>query len=239
MARNKLVQGVCASAMLSLAGTCLAAPAEKNWFPEADEKLPNVMLIGDSISIGYTLAVRDLLKGQANVFRPCTPDGTKVVNCGDTASGIDKLDEWLGDKKWAVIHFNWGLHDLKYVAQGEGKKIALDKVNGKQVRSTEAYAKNLDQLVTRLKATGAKLIFATTTIVPEGEPGRAADDDAKYNAAALEVMKRRGVPVNDLHALTKGFAPEMFSKPANVHYSDAGSKKLAEQVAAAIRGALK
>lgn len=239
MARRWLVQGVCACAVLSLAGACLAAPAERDWLPEADEKLPNVMLIGDSISIGYTMAVRDLLKGQANVFRPCSADGSKVVNCGDTGAGLEKLDEWLGDKKWAVIHFNWGLHDLKYMASGEGKKPALDKVNGKQVRSVEDYAKNLDQLVTRLKSKGARLIFATTTIVPDGEPGRVAGDDVRYNAAALEVMKRHGVPVNDLHALTRGFAPEMFSKPANVHYSEAGSQRLAAQVAAAIRVALK
>lgn len=225
--------------LLSFAGAAIAAPAARNWLPAEDPKLPNVLLIGDSISIGYTPAVTELLKGQANVFRPCTPDGAKVINCGDTAKGLSDLSQWLGDKKWAVIHFNWGLHDLKYMASGPGGKLTLDKANGKQMRPVEEYAKNLGELVTRLKATGAKLIFATTTLVPEGEPGRAAGDDVKYNVAAVEVMKKQGVPINDLHAITKGFAPEMFTKPGNVHYSDAGSKKLAEQVAEAIRSALK
>src|SRR5687768_8371749 len=67
--------------------------------------LPRVLLIGDSISMGYTIPVRDLLKGQANVLRPMT-------NCGPTIRGIESLDSWLGNKKWDVIHFNFGLHDL-------------------------------------------------------------------------------------------------------------------------------
>lgn len=236
MVRDGLISGVLGIWFFGAA--CLAAPPAKNWLPEVDEKLPNVLLIGDSISIGYTMGVREQLKGRANVFRPCSTDGTKFINCGDTAAGIEKLGEWLGGRKWAVIHFNWGLHDLKYMAEGEKGKQALDKVKGKQVRSAADYAKNLELLVTRLRATGARLIFATTTVVPEGEPGRVAGDDLKYNAAALEVMKRHGVEVNDLHALTRGFGPEMFSKPANVHYSDAGSQRLAEQVAGAIRKAL-
>jgi hypothetical protein len=193
-----------------------------------------VLILGDSISIGYHMPLRELLKGKANVYRPCAADGNRAENCGDTEKGLSSLDNWLGDKKWAVIQFNWGLHDLKYMkADGKGAS-ALDKANGKQVRSTEDCAKNLEQLVVKLKATGAKLIFATTTVVPEGEPGRIHGDDVKYNRAALEVMKNHGITVNDLHALTATFSPDMFSKPGNVHYSEAGSQKLAAQVAAAI-----
>jgi hypothetical protein len=35
-----------------------------------DPALPRVLLIGDSISMGYTLPVRTALKGKANVHRP-------------------------------------------------------------------------------------------------------------------------------------------------------------------------
>ena len=69
--------------------------------------LPRVLLIGDSISIGYTVPVRELLEGVTNVHRPQT-------NCGPTTKGVDEIDAWLGDGKWDVIHFNFGLHDLKY-----------------------------------------------------------------------------------------------------------------------------
>ena len=71
---------------------------------EDDPTLPRVLLIGDSISIGYTLPVRELLKGKANLHRPPT-------NCSSTASGLKNLDAWLGQGKWDVIHFNFGLHD--------------------------------------------------------------------------------------------------------------------------------
>src|SRR5438309_341299 len=71
-----------------------------------DPKLPRVLLIGDSISIGYTLPTRRLLQGRANVHR--IPE-----NGGPTTNGLTKLDKWLGNGKWDVIHFNWGLHDLK------------------------------------------------------------------------------------------------------------------------------
>src|SRR6266446_6796002 len=61
--------------------------------------LPRVLLIGDSISIGYTVPTRDLLKGKANVHR--IPE-----NGGPTTVGLKNLTKWLGDGKWDVIHFN-------------------------------------------------------------------------------------------------------------------------------------
>ena len=66
--------------------------------------LPRVLLIGDSVSIGYTLPTRELLIGKANVHRPPT-------NCSSTGNGLKYLKSWLGEKKWDVIHFNFGLHD--------------------------------------------------------------------------------------------------------------------------------
>ena len=59
-----------------------------------------MLLIGDSISIGYTLPVRKLMQGKANIHRPLT-------NCGPTTKGIAEIDKWLGKDKWDVIHFNW------------------------------------------------------------------------------------------------------------------------------------
>ena len=56
---------------------------------------PNVLIIGDSISIGYTDKVAQLLKGKADVERPMREDG-KAQNCGPTSKGIADLDLWLG-----------------------------------------------------------------------------------------------------------------------------------------------
>src|SRR5687767_6228627 len=66
-------------------------PANPAMQPIVDNPaLPRVLLIGDSISIGYTLPVRERLKGKANVHRPGT-------NCSATIQGLAQLDKWLGD----------------------------------------------------------------------------------------------------------------------------------------------
>lgn len=198
---------------------------------EIDPNLPKVLILGDSISMGYTNMVRDGLQGKANVVRP-------KDNCGDTVIGLQKLDAWLGDKDWDVIHFNWGLWDLCYRDPKAPKAGNRDKVNGKISVPLEEYEKNLDQLVTQLKATGATLIWASTTLVPEGESGRVVGDDLKYNEAAARVMQKHGVAINDLHALSASFEPKMFVKPGDVHYTPAGSQKLADQVVEKISAVL-
>lgn len=190
--------------------------------------LPRVLIIGDSISIGYTIPTRELLNGVANVHRI-------PVNGSSTDVGLKSLDAWLATggagKKWEVIHFNWGLHDLKHWKDGK-----LDAA-GPQVNAIDAYEKNLREIVARLKKTGAKLIFATTTPVPAGSAGRVAGDEMKYNEAAVRVMKAEGVAIDDLHAFAMPKLTEI-QRPQNVHFTDAGSKALAGQVAASIKGAL-
>ena len=188
-----------------------------------DAKLPNVLILGDSISIGYTRQVRKGLEGKANVFRA-------KANCGDTPRGLEHIDKWLGDKKWDVIHFNWGLWDLCYRNPESKAQGRRDKKNGTLSTPLPEYEKNLEKLVIRLKKTGATLIWASTTVVPEGEVGRFVGDDVKYNTAAARVMKKHNVAINDLHKLSASFPPEMFTKPGDVHYKPEGSAKLAEQV---------
>jgi acyl-CoA thioesterase-1 len=142
-----------------------------------DPQLPRILLIGDSISMGYTPLVREALAGKANVHHP-------QENCEDTGRGLAHLDDWVGAKKWDVIHFNFGLHDLKYI-DSAGKMVRPD--TGKQVRGVEAYEENLRRLVARLKTTGAKLVWGSTTPVPAGSNGRVPGDEVKYNEAAARV----------------------------------------------------
>jgi lysophospholipase L1-like esterase len=189
--------------------------------------LPRVLLIGDSISMGYTLPTRDKLKGVANVHRP-------PVNCGPTTRGVAEIDRWLGDGKWDVIHFNFGLHDLKYVDEA-GKNVAPEK--GRVQVSRSDYEKNLDALVRKMKKTGARVIFALTTPVPAGEPQRQADSDKSYNATASEVMQRHRVALNDLNAFVRQ-NPSSGQLPKNVHFTPEGYRLLAEKVAGEIRKAL-
>ena len=182
--------------------------------------LPRVLLIGDSISMGYTLPVRKLLEGKANVHRIPT-------NGGPTKNGIANIDKWLGTGKWEVIHFNWGIHDLKFMPDGK-----------RQVEPAD-YEKNLRALVAKMKATGAKLIWATTTPIPSGDlvPARKFGEVKEYNDIAAKVMKETGVAVDDLNTL---ITPELanLQNPHDVHYKPEGYAFLAKQVAAEIEKAL-
>ena len=192
-----------------------------------DPKLPRVLLIGDSISMGYTLQVRELLKGEANVHRP-------PANCGSTAVGLKELDAWLGQDKWDVIHFNFGLHDLKYLDE-RGRYVGSDK--GKQVSPLLVYEQNMRKLVERLKSTGAKLIWCSTTPVPEGTQGRVAGDEAKYNQIAAKIMAENGVAIDDLYAVASAKLAKI-QLPKNVHFTKDGSQYLAAAVAKSIETAL-
>jgi len=195
-----------------------------------DPKLPRVLLIGDSISIGYTLPVRKLLTGKANVHRPKT-------NCGPTSKGVAELDAWLGDSKWDVIHFNWGLHDLKYLGpNGENLADPKDPRSRQQV-PIDKYEKNLRELVGRLKQTDAVLIWRSTTPVPEGAKGRVAGDSAKYNEVAAKVMKENDIYTDDMYGYTLPQLAKIQLK-ANVHFTKEGSAELAKHVASAVEAAL-
>jgi acyl-CoA thioesterase-1 len=195
-----------------------------------DPSLPRVLLIGDSISIGYTLPARAKLKGIANVHRPPT-------NCGPTTKGIIEIEKWLGKKKWDVIHFNWGLHDLKYMGPND-ENLADPKANASQQQVPPAdYEANLLKLVSRLKQTGAKLIWRNTTPVPAGCKGRVAGDSAKYNVIAARVMKKHGIETQDMFAFCEQ-NPKL-QLPKNVHFTGKGSALLADQVVKSISAALK
>jgi acyl-CoA thioesterase-1 len=192
--------------------------------------LPRVLLIGDSISIGYTAAVQKLLKGKANVHRAPT-------NCGPTTRGLQQLDQWLGDKSWDVIHFNWGLHDLKYMGP-DGKNLADPKAaTSKPQVPMDDYEKNLRTLVAKLKKTSAKLIWCATTPVPEGAKGRVVGDSVKYNKLAAAVMKENDVAIDDLYSFAKPRLKEI-QKPKDVHFTPAGSAELAGEVVKHIQAAL-
>ncbi len=179
--------------------------------------LPRVLLLGDSISIGYTLPVREALKGKANVHRPPT-------NCSSTGNALNHLDSWLGKGKWDVIHFNFGLHDAKLPP--EGVRHAPPAV----------YEKNLRELVKRLQATGATLVWASTTPVPNGgilSPTRRFGSVDEYNAIARRVMEENGVAIDDLNAVITPHLATM-QLPNDVHYSKEGSAVLAKAVVEAV-----
>lgn len=202
-------------------------------FVENDAKLPNVLIYGDSISIHYTNTVREELSGKANLYRI-------HLNGGDSSSFIPKMkrmhkvmqkatltDAW--SFKWDVIHFNVGLHDLKYSLNRK-----LNKKNGVQKTTIAKYESNLLAIVQYLKvlAPKATLIFSTTTPIPEGEPGRIVGDADKYNHSAVKILKAfPEIKINDLHSFTKPNHKDWWKKAGDVHYNEIGRKAQGEEVA--------
>jgi acyl-CoA thioesterase-1 len=208
-------------------------------FAGADSPAPKRLLIlGDSISIGYTPIVQKMLLGEMAVLRPMR--GERPENCSGTTFGLPNIERWLqiDGGKWDVIHFNWGLHDLKHM-KADGKTASDSAEDPPQV-TVEVYEKQLREIVAKLKTSGAKLIFATTTPVPD-EPMkvyRSNADVIRYNEAALRVMKENDVIVNDLYSLVRPRMKELQIQPANVHFTPAGSEVLATAVVKAVRTAL-
>lgn len=210
----------------------LPKPARANPLEQINDTpgLPRVLLIGDSISMGYTLPVRQLLAGKANVHRP-------AENGGPTTNGLKKLKQWLGDGQWDLIHLNFGLHDLKFMGP-DGQNLAdpKDPANKRQVALDE-YEKNLRALVLQLQATGAKLIWRNTTPVPPGARGRVVGDAAKYNEVAAKIMQEQGIPIHDMYGYVRPRMGDIMLN-ANVHFTPAGSEQLAGEVATVILKAL-
>ncbi len=180
-------------------------------YVQDDPALPRVLIIGDSVSRGYTQAVRLELKGKANVHR--APE-----NCGPTANGIKKIDVWLGNGSWDVIHFNFGIHD--------------------RATPLADYTSRLQQLIARMKQTGAKLIWASTTPIPDNPAqNQTAASVIEHNEAAAIVMKSEGVAVDDLFTIVTPKLAEL-QNPNDVHFTAEGYDFLGKAVAASMLSAL-
>jgi len=173
--------------------------------------LPRVLLIGDSISCGYTLPVREALKGIANIHR--APE-----NCGPTKKALEKLDIWLGNGKWDLIHFNFGIHDRS--------------------TSSKDYTKRLEQIVARLKKTGAKLVWANSTPLSPGTFKFKRGMMLSKNKIAATVMKKHGIPIDDLYAVALPLVDKTQRKDG-CHFTEEGSLALGKTVAAMIERELK
>lgn len=202
------------------------AGKETAWdFVSENPLLPRVLIIGDSISRGYTLPVRRALAGQVNVLR--APE-----NCGNSANGLKLLDIWLGhNPRYDLIVVNFGIHD--------------------RGTSLEEYERNVKKIVMRLGDRAKKLIWVTTTPLPDG-PRSVADwlSVSQYkaiaiyrrgstadqlNAVATPVALDAGARIVDLHELARGSKLRAHRVPYDVHYTEAGYQHMGEAIAEAIR----
>ncbi len=212
-----------------LAGLAILAP---DLYAKKLTAMPRVLILGDSISIGYTPYVKEMLASEAEVTRP-------NENCQGTTNGIKKIDQWLGDTHWDVIHFNFGLHDLKHVDAVTGKNS--DNPKDPQQADIRQYAKNLQVITEKIKNSSTKAIFATTTPFPATvkNPVRYPEDAPKYNRSALKIMRKYHIAIDDLYAFALQDKIKALQIPDNVHFTKEGSMAIAQHVADSIRTALR
>jgi hypothetical protein len=164
----------------------------------AEEVLPRVLIIGDSVYRQPAAEAAKALKGKAEVVFAKMDPG-EVCN---TATGLEKLDDWLGEGKWDLIHFNFGLGDLVYRAPGmKAFRVFPKYAGGVRATDPEQYAKNLRELVRRFgtESEGAKLVWASTTPIRHSSTDVFdVGSEIEYNTIAAEVMAAAKVPSNDM-----------------------------------------
>jgi lysophospholipase L1-like esterase len=188
------------------------------------QEMVKVVLIGDSIRMGYQDLVAQELAADAQVWRP-------DENGGTSANVLAHLDDWVIQRKPQIVHLNCGLHDLK-----------TDRVTMEKAVALAQYVENVGRILGRIqRETHAILIWASTTPVNEEWHARAKTFDryeadvSAYNRAAREVAERMAVPVNDLFEVIMRAGRDRLLSPDGVHFNEEGSALLGNHVAAAIR----
>ncbi|MHB8865411.1 MAG: SGNH/GDSL hydrolase family protein [Pirellulaceae bacterium] len=187
------------------------------WVTDADKsELPRVLLIGDSITRGYFDAVEKQLAGKAYCARLTTS------KCVADPSFLDEVQLLLKQYRFAVIHFNNGLHGFGY--------------------TEDQYRSGLSGLLEVLEkhSSNAKLIWATTT--PMREPsdlGQIAALTARVkarNQIAAELLRDRRIVTNDLYDLVEQH--QGYFSGDGVHFNEQGRELLAKQVAEVVLSCL-
>jgi hypothetical protein len=207
-----------ANSISFLIATCLLA------LISCTKEAPKILIIGDSISIGYTPYVKEMLGERAYVEH-------NEGNAQHSGTGLEEVISWIGEEKWDIVQFNWGLWDLAYRHEDSETQGKRDKIKGIVTFTPEQYRSNLDSLVRIIKSsTKAKLLFVSTSYVPEGEKGRFVKDAPIYNKVAKEVMAEYKIPVNDLYDFSKEIHAEHSTAANNVHYTKDGYKLLANKI---------
>lgn len=186
---------------------------------------PTVILLGDSIRMGYQPYVRQELGASHDVSGP-------AENCATSRNLLANLDRWALEHPASIVHVNAGLHDLRYDPGSDAPVVPIDE-----------YESNVRTILGRLRErTDARLIWATTTPVHEKLHAehklsrRRESDVVSYNAIAAAIARELGVEIDDLCAAVLAHGPDALWSDDGVHFNDAGYRFLGAQVARAIRG---
>jgi lysophospholipase L1-like esterase len=181
---------------------------------------PSAILIGDSICMGYRPLVQQRLLDKVNILG--IPG-----NGGDSCQILENLDEWMINRDADLIHFNCGLHDLKFERSTKTYQQPL-----------EVYEANLRKIVGRLQeeTTKARVVWATTTPVMDERHNavkpfdRYQRDVEAYNRVATAIMTEAGIVIDDLHSAIQNDDIGACLGADGVHMTERGNKVLTDAV---------
>ena len=114
------------------------------------------------------------------------------TNCGPTTHRLERIDQGLGDRRWDVVHWTFGLHELKHMGPNRENVADPTAETSRLQVATEAYEANIKSLVERIKQAGTVVIWWQMSPVPGGADGRLPGDAKRYNAAAAKVIAEVG-----------------------------------------------
>ena len=184
--------------------------------------MKNILLLGDSIRIGYDEFVKEKLEGKADVFFP-------EDNCRFAQYMLRYLGNWkdLAEPESVdIVHWNCGLWDILRM---DGDEVFTPK---------EFYVHTIVRIAKKMKLffPNARIIFALTTPVIESWGSenfmRYNSDIEEYNAAAIDALTPLGVEINDLYSTAAKFDESL--RKDWTHFNDDGSNLLADSVVKAI-----
>ena len=186
--------------------------------------MKKVVLIGDSIRMGYDKYVKDALSGVAEVYYPSE-------NCRFAEYVLRYFHVWKEEGHWPhdvdLVHWNAGLWDVLELF-GDGPMTSISYYS-------EAIAR-IDKRI-RMLYPNAKVVFATSTpVIEEKFDVNAKRYNAtikKYNEAAVNALASSDTIINDLYSLADGF-PEEYHSDATHFSTDKGRELIGGKVISVI-----
>jgi lysophospholipase L1-like esterase len=182
--------------------------------------MKRVVLIGDSIRLGYQRYVKARLGRWAEVIAP-------EESCGSSRDVLAHLDTWAIDLYPQVAHVNCGLHDIRREFDAEENAVPLAE-----------YEENVRAILQRLKReTKAQVIWATITPVLErwhrdnNKFDRLEKDLIAYNIAAARIAEELHVPIDNLYGMLVEADLGQILLFDGVHYKEEGYSLMGRTVA--------
>ncbi len=176
-----------------------------------------ISFLGDSIRMGYTPRVIQMLGDGYDVFNP--PENGRF-----SSYTLRNLFEYKNDMEGSeIVHWNNGHWDHCNLF-GDGNFTPID-----------IYVQTMLRICDILQSRHKKIIFATTTPV---YPTHGYNKNAaimEYNAAIVPKLMEKGVIINDLHTTVNKDVEKYIREDDKIHLTPEGIEVCATQVVSFIK----